>query len=97
MIKDKARKGGKLTGGTSLSLVIALIMTAIVFTIISPNHVFLTMKNFSNILVNSSITAIMAAGSMVAMLLGSMDISQYAVATLGSVTANLRTLLQILP
>lgn len=87
MIKDKARGGRKLGGGTSLSLVIALIITAIVFTIISPNHVFLTMKNFSNILVNSSITAIMAAGSMVAMLLGSMDISQYAVATLASVTA----------
>ena len=87
MIKDKARGGRKLGGGTSLSLVIALVITAIVFTIISPNHVFLTMKNFSNILVNSSITAIMAAGAMVAMLLGSMDISQYAVATLASVTA----------
>lgn len=74
-------------GGTSLSLIIALILAAIVFTIISPNHVFFTMKNFSNILVNSSITAIMAAGCTVAMLLGGMDISQYSIATLSSVTA----------
>ena len=87
MANEKAKKGVRLSGGTSLSLVISLVFIVIVFTIISPNHVFLTIKNFSNILVNSSITSIMAAGSMVAMLLGSMDISQYAVATLASVTA----------
>lgn len=84
---ETKKKGFKLSGGTSLSLIIALIIEAIVFTIISPNHVFLTFKNFSNILVNSSITCIMAAGSMVAMLLGSMDIAQYSVATLSSIVA----------
>lgn len=77
------------SGSTSVSLVIALAIAAVIFTIVSPNHVFMSVKNFSNILVNCSITAIMAAGSTVAMLLGGMDISQYAVATLGSCTAAL--------
>lgn len=73
--------------GTSFSLFIALIIACVVYTIVSPKHVFLTMRNFSNILVNSSITSIMAAGCTVAMLLGGMDISQYAIATLASVIA----------
>lgn len=75
------------SGSTSVSLAIALAIAAVIFTVVSPNHVFLSVKNFSNILVNCSITAIMAAGSTVAMLLGGMDISQYAIATLGSCTA----------
>lgn len=75
------------SGSTSVSLAIALVIAAVIFTIVSPKHVFMSAKNFSNILVNCSITAIMAAGSTVAMLLGGMDISQYAVATLGSCTA----------
>ena len=75
--------------GTSFSLLIALIIACAVYTIVSPKHVFFTMRNFSNILVNSSITSIMAAGCTVAMLLGGMDISQYAIATLASVVAAL--------
>lgn len=74
---------------TSMSLVLALIIVCVVFTIISPRHVFFSMKNVSNILVNSSITLIMAAGATIAMLLGGMDISQYATATLSSVIAAL--------
>ena len=69
-------------GGTSFSLFLALVLAGIVFAIISPNHVFLKPRNFSNLLVNSSITSIMAAGCTVAMLLGGMDIAQYSVATL---------------
>ena len=72
-----------------MSLVIALIIVSVIFTIISPRHVFFSIRNVSNILVNSSITLIMAAGCTIAMLLGGMDISQYAVATLASVTAAL--------
>ena len=80
--------GGMIkNGGTSFSLFLALLIAGIVFAIISPNHVFLKPRNFSNLLVNSSITSIMAAGCTVAMLLGGMDIAQYAVATLSSVTA----------
>lgn len=73
--------------GTSFSLVIALIFICIIWTIFTKNHVFFSVKNFTNILVNSSITSIMAAGATIAMLLGGMDISQYAVATLASVTS----------
>ena len=73
--------------GTSFSLFLALLIAGIVFAIISPNHVFLKPRNFSNLLVNSSITSIMAAGCTVAMLLGGMDIAQYSVATLSSITA----------
>ena len=74
-------------GGTAFSLFLALVLAGIVFAIISPNHVFLKPRNFSNLLVNSSITSIMAAGCTVAMLLGGMDIAQYSVATLSSITA----------
>lgn len=74
-------------GGTSVSLLLALVLAGIVFAIITPNHVFLKPKNFSNLLVNSSITSIMAAGCTVAMLLGGMDIAQYSLATLSSITA----------
>lgn len=74
-------------GGTSLSLVITLVIICAFWTIVTKNHVFFTVKNFTNILVNTSITAIMAAGATIAMLLGGMDISQYAVATLASVTS----------
>lgn len=84
-MKTKLKKAS--AGSTSVSLAIALLIAVVVFTIVSPNHVFMSPRNFSNILVNCSITAIMAAGSTVAMLLGGMDISQYAVATLGSCTA----------
>lgn len=86
--KKKSNIKSLLTNSsTSMSLVIALIIVCVIFTIISPRHVFFSLRNVSNILVNSSITLIMAAGCTIAMLLGGMDISQYAVATLGSVAA----------
>lgn len=72
-------------GGTTLSLVLVYVMMCVVFSILSPY--FLRINNFTNILVYMSITGVMAAGVTVAMLLGAMDISQYAVATLSSVTA----------
>lgn len=75
--------------GTSFSLLLALLIACVIYTIVSPRHVFFTTRNFSNILVNSSITSIMAAGCTVAMLLGGMDISQYSIATLASVVAAL--------
>jgi len=73
------------SGGTTLSLIIVYILMCVVFTILSPY--FLRVKNFTNILVYMSITGVMAAGVTVAMLLGAMDISQYAVATMASVIA----------
>lgn len=88
-VRDSKLKRMISNGGTSFSLLIALLIACVIYTIVSPKHVFLTPRNFSNILVNSSITSIMAAGCTVAMLLGGMDISQYAVATLSSVVAAL--------
>lgn len=73
------------SGGTTLSLILVYILMIVVFSTLSPY--FLRVKNFTNILVYMSITGVMAAGVTVAMLLGAMDISQYAVATLSSVVA----------
>ena len=77
--REQARKASGLrqfinNSGTSFSLLIALLIACVVYTIVSPKHVFFTARNFSNILVNSSITSIMAAGCTVAMLLGGMEL-----------------------
>ena len=75
-------------GSMNFSLGIALVVVSIILTILS--NVFLTVTNFTNILVNCSIAAILAAGATVAMLLGGMDISQYSlVALVGMVAAKL--------
>ena len=73
------------SGGTTLSLIIVYVLMCAVFAILSPY--FLRVKNFTNIFVYMSITGVMAAGVTVAMLLGAMDISQYAIATMASVVA----------
>ncbi len=80
------------TRGSSFSLVIALLIISLIWTLITKDHIFLTFKNISNILVNSSIMAIMAAGLTVAMILGGMDISQYSIAAVTAMVA--ATLLQ---
>ena len=92
MERKRESVGGKFrrkiqNAGTSFSLVITLLIICVIWTVFTKNHVFFTFKNFTNILVNSSITAIMAAGATIAMLLGGMDVSQYAVATISSVTS----------
>ena len=81
----KLRSGALKSGGTTLSLIIVYILMCTVFSILSPY--FLKVKNFTNILVYMSITGVMAAGVTVTMLLGAMDISQYAIATMASVVA----------
>ena len=75
--------------GTTFSLVLSLIGLCVCFTILSPY--FLTVKNFLNIGVYTSIVGVMAAGITVAMLLGAMDISMYATATLSAIVAALLT------
>ena len=81
----KLRSGTLKSGGTTLSLISVYILMCTVFSILSPY--FLKVKNFTNILVYMSITGVMAAGVTVTMLLGAMDISQYAIATMASVVA----------
>jgi ribose/xylose/arabinose/galactoside ABC-type transport system permease subunit len=70
---------------TTFSLILVYIVICAVFSILSPY--FFTLKNFFNIGIYSSIIGVMGAGVTVAMLLGAIDISQYSVATLASITA----------
>lgn len=85
MRNERSRSKAIKSGGTTLSLIIVYILMCTVFSILSPY--FLKVKNFTNILVYMSITGVMAAGVTVTMLLGAMDISQYAIATMASVVA----------
>lgn len=79
---------GKLQNTSNIiSLIIVLIIICIAFTCLSPY--FLSIKNFLNIGTAASITGIMAAGSMVVMLLGHIDMSQYAILSLSSIVAAL--------
>ena len=63
--------------GVILSLIIALFALCLFFSITSPY--FLTIKNILNFLSATAILGIMAAGLFVTMLMGQIDISQYAV------------------
>ena len=63
--------------GVILSLLIALFGLCLFFSITSPY--FLTIKNILNFLSATAILGIMAAGLFVTMLMGQIDISQYAV------------------
>lgn len=65
---------------TQAMLIVAIILLSISFTILSP--VFLKLQNFINIGIYASTMAVMAAGLTLAMLLGGLDISQYAVAAM---------------
>ena len=73
--------------GTNLSLIIALAVMCLLFSILSPH--FLSLKNLLNIATYTSINAIMAFGITVAMILAAMDLSQYAVAAVAGMVAAL--------
>jgi ribose/xylose/arabinose/galactoside ABC-type transport system permease subunit len=67
------------SSNNNVSLIIAFLAMCILFSLLTPH--FLTLENFINIGTYSSIIAIMAFGLTVAMILGAMDLSQYAIAT----------------
>ena len=71
--------------GTNLSLIIALLVMGIVFSVMSEH--FFTARNLVNIATYTSINAIMAFGVTVALILASMDLSQFAVAAFASMVA----------
>jgi ribose/xylose/arabinose/galactoside ABC-type transport system permease subunit len=75
----KERSFGKRISsmGNNLSLIIALIAICIMWSFLSPY--FMTVENFMNILLASSIVMIRASGATIAMITGGMDISQNAV------------------
>jgi len=62
-------------GGELVSILIALIVICIFFSLTSPY--FFTVKNILNFTMNSSILGIMAAGLFIAMVIGEIDVSQY--------------------
>lgn len=74
-------------GGTNLSLIIALAVMVLLFSILSPH--FLSLKNILNIATYTSINAIMAFGITVAMILAAMDLSQYTVAAVSGMVVAL--------
>jgi len=79
---------GKMSGaGSLLSLMLAYLVICIVLSFMSPY--FFTVENFLNIGIYSSIVSIMAAGLTVTMILGGLDISQYATATLAAIVVGM--------
>ncbi|NLF27557.1 MAG: ABC transporter permease [Clostridiales bacterium] len=73
---------GKVDSST-LSILVALIITCIVFSILSPY--FLSMRNFRSIGLYAAIIGCMATGATVVMLMGCLDLSQHAVGALGTI------------
>ncbi len=88
-INRKARDSkNKLTSSSNtLSLIIVYVLICLAFSLLSP--FFLSLKNFLNIGIYTSIVGVMGAGVMVAMLLANIDLSQYAVLTLASMVSAL--------
>jgi ribose/xylose/arabinose/galactoside ABC-type transport system permease subunit len=74
-----ARGLARWMGGSReiLSILIALVILGAFFSIVSPY--FLTVKNILNFTMNMSILGLMAAGLFIAMVIGEIDVSQYAV------------------
>jgi D-xylose transport system permease protein len=74
----------------SLPVVLALIGVTVVFTIISPNHVFLSATNLVNLFDQSAVFIVLAIGVGFVLLLGEIDLSIGYVAAIGGiVTAQL--------
>ncbi len=73
------------SNNSTASLLIVYIAICVVFAILSPY--FLSVKNLINMATVASITGVMGAGVTVAMLIGNIDISQYAVLTLAGIVA----------
>jgi len=80
------KAGNKLkNSSTTFSLILVYIVICIVLANLSPY--FLSVRNFMNIGIYGSIMGVMGAGVTIAMLLGAIDISQYAVATIASIVS----------
>lgn len=68
--------------GEIVSILIALILLCVFFSITS--RYFLSIKNILNFTMNTSILGTMAAGLFIAMVIGEIDVSQYAVLALST-------------
>jgi D-xylose transport system permease protein len=72
-----------------LPVVAALVLVTIVFTIVSPNHVFLTPRNLVNLFDQSAVFIVLAVGEGFALLLGEIDLSIGYVGAIGGIVAGL--------
>jgi ribose transport system permease protein len=68
--------------GEIVSILLALIILCAFFSLTSPY--FLAIKNILNFTMNTSILGIMAAGLFIAMVIGEIDVSQYAILALST-------------
>ncbi len=68
--------------GEIISILIALAILCLFFSLTSPY--FLSIKNIMNFTMNASILGIMAAGLFIAMVIGEIDVSQYAILALST-------------
>jgi D-xylose transport system permease protein len=70
-----------------LPVAIALIAVAVVFTIVSPGHVFLSAANLVNLFDQSAVFIVLAMGQGFVLLLGEIDLSIGYVAAIGGIVA----------
>lgn len=79
----KSERFKQLLSGSTISILMAFILISVVFSILSPHY--LTVKNFMNMGLYASIIGVMAAGLTVSMLLGCLDLSQYAIGAFATI------------
>ncbi|HEY7941965.1 MAG TPA: hypothetical protein VID25_08465 [Candidatus Limnocylindrales bacterium] len=70
-----------------LPVALALVAVAVVFTIVSPNHVFLSATNLVNLFDQSAVFIVLAMGEGFVLLLGEIDLSIGYVAAIGGIVA----------
>jgi D-xylose transport system permease protein len=81
----------RVRGGDAgvLPVAIALVAVAVVFTIVSPNNVFLSAGNLVNLFDQSAVFIVLAVGEIFVLLLGEIDLSIGYVAAIGGIVAAL--------
>jgi D-xylose transport system permease protein len=70
-----------------LPVVLALVILAVVFQVVSPNQVFLSPANLVNLFIQSSVFMVLAMAEGFALLLGEIDLSIGYVAAVGGIVA----------
>ncbi len=81
----------RVRGGDAgiLPVIFALVAVTVVFTIVSPNHVFLSAKNLVNLFDQSAVFIVLAIAEGFVLLLGEIDLSTGYVAAIGGIVAGL--------
>ncbi len=79
----------RVRGGDAgvLPVLVALVTAVVVFTVISPNHVFLTPANLVNLFDQSAVFIVLGIGEAFVLLLGEIDLSIGYTAAIGGIVA----------